>query len=609
MAKTSKKNNDKENTKDNPSLKAYQNMVDGLVGFAQLGAKEKCTAMIPTGHFRLDFALAYGKLPDNIDLNSVKDYDPDKVCGFPLGKVTEIFGVEGGGKTSLAYRIVGYAQKMGYPALWIDAERSFKENLAELNGVDIDTLAYSNLIDQDKGEIIFTAEAVFDNIIKACNAGFKIVVLDSIPALIPKSEMEKDLNDNPEMALLARVLSRSLPKIVNAAHKNDALIILINQIREKPGVMYGCFHADTKISFSDGRRIPIKEVVNSKLEGPVLSYNTKTKTIESNKIVNWFENGSVSDGEWLSIVVNRVGTKNGKLGFTCTPNHILFKDDGTEIAAKDLKENDYLMTYMEKKILLDDYHKEDRKPKICDPILEPYSAKVISIAPAQKRKYRSKIKYDIQVENNSTYLVGGDSGVVVHNSPETRPGGRALKYYASLVLSVKKSYGGSGARLLVRTDENGVEEVIGGYSEVKIEKTRLAPPLLDKNGKKIPIEFPVYYKPYFPDIAEQIFDVGRSLKLISVRKGVYTWRDTKIEGKAEFITEIKEKSLLSELANEIETKAEESNYLLPPELTQALMGGDLELDQEEPFKVKEQEDDTSSSTGTDREDTGMSEDS
>ncbi len=97
-----------------------------LKGFCQKGARTSSPGNIPTGHFQLDFIIQYGEDPTKVDLSKIEGYDPKSTLGIPLGKLIEIYGEEGSGKSSLAYRIAGYAQKLGYQAAWIDCEHSFQ---------------------------------------------------------------------------------------------------------------------------------------------------------------------------------------------------------------------------------------------------------------------------------------------------------------------------------------------------------------------------------------------------------------------------------------------------------------------------------------------------
>lgn len=217
--------------------KLNKSAMKNLKSFIKIGADINSPGNIPTGHFNLDFILHYGENPSKIDLSNI-DYDPSKPLGLPLGKLVEVFGEEGGGKSSLAYRVAGYAQKMEYPVAWIDTEHSFSKNLAEINGCDVNELLYSNLVNDNNPEDEFHAENVIDNIIELCKAGVKVIVLDSVANLIPKERFEKDA-EHKQMGLLARVLSDNLGKVVGYAEKYGTLLLFINQLRKDLKIVWG----------------------------------------------------------------------------------------------------------------------------------------------------------------------------------------------------------------------------------------------------------------------------------------------------------------------------------------------------------------------------------
>jgi len=210
-----------------------------LKGFCRRGAHDESPGNIPTGHFKLDFAIQYGMDASKVDLNRIEGYNPSKTLGIPLGKLIEIFGEEGGGKSSLAYRIAGYAQKMGLEVAWIDVEHSYQENLAKLNGCDTDQLIYSNLINYENPDVDFYAENIIDKMIDMMEKlDVKVIVLDSVANLIPKALFEAN-SEQQFMGLLSRLLSQHLGKLVSYAEKNGTLLVFINQLREKIGVRYG----------------------------------------------------------------------------------------------------------------------------------------------------------------------------------------------------------------------------------------------------------------------------------------------------------------------------------------------------------------------------------
>jgi protein RecA len=222
--------------------------LDHLGGFFRVGAETRTPGNIPTGHFLLDFILHHGISPETVDLSKVEGYSPSEQLGLPLGKLVEIFGEEGAGKSSLAYRVCGYAQNMGYETCWIDVENSWSDDLAIINGVNRDTMWFSDLVNDQDPDTIYAAEDVFDNIINIIKTGVSneektgkklgVIVLDSVASLMSKAQRDKDAGEST-VAEVARLMSNNLKKIMNYAAKYGVLVIFINQIREKIGVMFG----------------------------------------------------------------------------------------------------------------------------------------------------------------------------------------------------------------------------------------------------------------------------------------------------------------------------------------------------------------------------------
>jgi protein RecA len=213
--------------------------LENCMGFVRKGARAENNDKISTGYFELDYAINFGTLPGEEWLGSShKVYDPNVPLGIPCGRIVEIFGPEGGGKSSLCYRIVGSAQRMGHTAAWIDTEQSFSEDLAKINAVDLDELLLSDLTNKDNPDILYFAEDVLDNIVKLMKAGVKVIVLDSVANLVPKEMMEA-VAQQQFIARLARLLSQNLGKITQWAGATNSLVLFINQIREKPGVLFG----------------------------------------------------------------------------------------------------------------------------------------------------------------------------------------------------------------------------------------------------------------------------------------------------------------------------------------------------------------------------------
>jgi len=215
--------------------------LDNLGGFIRVGAHAESKFKVPTGYFNLDFAINFGTLPsDMVELGSShKVYDPSKPLGIPSGRLVEVFGPEGGGKSYLCYRIVACAQKMGLTAAWIDTEQSFSEDLAIINGVDLDKLVFSDVCNTENPDEIFCAEDVMDGIVEIIKRDIaQVVILDSVANLIPKTVMENSA-EKQTMAELARLMGRTIGKVTQYAGAKDALVVFVNQIREKPGIMFG----------------------------------------------------------------------------------------------------------------------------------------------------------------------------------------------------------------------------------------------------------------------------------------------------------------------------------------------------------------------------------
>jgi len=212
--------------------------IDALHNLAGNVESETSVFNIPTGHPELDFVISRGLFEDEYG-NSI-EYDEEKIYGIPVGKIAMLYGGEAGGKSSLAYRICGNAQRMGKFPFWIDAENSFSEQLARINGLDPSksAMVLQKMYDVENPETVFDAETVLDRIMEACKLGAGVVVLDSIASLVPKYVMDNPA-DKDTMAILARVLSKTLPKIAGYAAANEVLVILINQLRVNPGISFG----------------------------------------------------------------------------------------------------------------------------------------------------------------------------------------------------------------------------------------------------------------------------------------------------------------------------------------------------------------------------------
>ena len=234
--------------------------------------------VIPTGAISLDVALGIG--------------------GFPRGRVVEIYGPEGSGKTTVALHAVANAQKAGGIAAFIDAEHALDPDYAKKLGVDTDALLVSQ---PDTGE---QALEIADMLIRS--SAIDVVVIDSVAALVPRAEIEGEMGDS-HVGLQARLMSQALRKLTGAISQTKTTAIFINQLREKVGVMFGCMSYGTRVTLADGTQEKIGKIVNQRLDVEVLSYDPEQDRVVPRRIVNWFNNGRTE--RFLQFTVARSGRK------------------------------------------------------------------------------------------------------------------------------------------------------------------------------------------------------------------------------------------------------------------------------------------------------------
>jgi recombination protein RecA len=248
-------------------------------------------AAIPTGALALDIALGIG--------------------GLPRGRVVEIFGPESSGKSTLAMHVVAEAQRNGGICAYIDAEHAMDPVYAAAIGVNVDDLYISQ---PDTGE---QALEIADMLIRS--GALDVIVIDSVAALVPRAEIEGEMGD-AHVGLQARLMSQALRKLTGNLNRSRTICLFINQLREKIGVLFGCFHGDTLVTLADGSKEKIGRIVNQRLPVEVLSYDPAVEAIVPKKVVNWFDNG-VTD-EFLQFTVGKAG-KPGRASFAATANHLI----------------------------------------------------------------------------------------------------------------------------------------------------------------------------------------------------------------------------------------------------------------------------------------------
>jgi recombination protein RecA len=204
------------------------------------------------------------------------------VNGYPRGRVIEIYGPESSGKTTLTLHAIAEAQKAGGIAAFIDAEHAFDRNYAEKLGVDIENLIMSQ---PDNGE---QALEIAENLIRS--GAIDIVVIDSVAALTPKSEIEGEMGDS-KMGLHARLMSQALRKLTGTISKTNCTVFFINQLREKIGVMFGNPETTTggnALKFYASVRLDIRRSSQIKEGDNVIGNRTKVKVVK-NKVAPPFK--------------------------------------------------------------------------------------------------------------------------------------------------------------------------------------------------------------------------------------------------------------------------------------------------------------------------------
>ncbi len=210
---------------------------------------------IPTGSLALDAALGIG--------------------GVPRGRIIEIYGPESSGKTTLALHILAQAQKLGGEVAFIDAEHALDPGYAAALGVDIDTMLVSQ---PDTGE---QALEICDALVRS--GAVDAIVVDSVAALTPRSEIEGDMGDS-FVGLQARLMSQALRKLAGSISKTNCVVIFINQIRSKIGVVYGSSETTTggnALKFYASVRIDIRRIEGIKVGSEVVGNRTRAKVIKN----------------------------------------------------------------------------------------------------------------------------------------------------------------------------------------------------------------------------------------------------------------------------------------------------------------------------------------
>ncbi len=325
-----------ENTEKKKALEMAMSQIEKQFGKGSVMKLGEFKAMeieaIPTGALSLDIALGIG--------------------GVPRGRIIEVYGPESSGKTTLALHVIAEAQKTGGEAAFIDAEHALDPVYAKKLGVDIDNLIVSQ---PDTGE---QALEITESLVRS--GALDVIVVDSVAALVPKAEIDGDMGDS-HMGLQARLMSQALRKLAGAINKSKTVLIFINQLREKIGVMFGNPETTTggrALKFYASVRMDIRKIENIKQDGEFKGSRVRVKVVK-NKVAPPFREaefdvvygeGISKSGNILDMAVNLDIIEKAGSWFSYNGERI---GQGRENVKKYLKENPEVLKEVEEKVRAD----------------------------------------------------------------------------------------------------------------------------------------------------------------------------------------------------------------------------------------------------------------
>jgi recombination protein RecA len=285
--------------------------------------------VIPTGSLALDLALGVG--------------------GIPRGRVTEIYGPEASGKTTLAQHVIAEAQKMGGVCAFIDMEHALDPAYAERTGVDVDNLYISQ---PDTGE---QALEITETLVRS--GAVAVVVVDSVAALVPRSEIEGDMGD-ATMGMQARLMSQALRKLSGAIKQTNTALVFTNQLRHKIGVMFGnpeTTSGGMALKFYSSMRLDMRRIQSIKVGQEVVGNRTRVRVVKNKvappfKVAEFdimFNEGISKVGDLLDIGVEMELVEKRGSFYSYDERRIA---QGRENAKIFLRENEEIANELEKKI-------------------------------------------------------------------------------------------------------------------------------------------------------------------------------------------------------------------------------------------------------------------
>jgi recombination protein RecA len=318
----------------NKALDAALGQIERAFGkgsIMRLGQREKAVdaEVVSTGSLGLDIALGIG--------------------GLPRGRIVEIYGPESSGKTTLALQVVAEAQRQGGACAFIDAEHALDPSYAQKLGVNIDELLISQ---PDAGE---QALEIADTLVRS--GAIDVLVVDSVAALVPRAELEGEMGDS-HMGLQARLMSQALRKLTASISKSRCMVIFINQIRMKIGVMFGNPETTTggnALKFYASVRLDIRRIGSIKERDTVVGNQTRVKVVKNKmappfRVVEFdimYGEGISKNGELIDLGVAAGVVEKSGAWFSYNSQRI---GQGRENAKTFLKENPAIAAEIEKAI-------------------------------------------------------------------------------------------------------------------------------------------------------------------------------------------------------------------------------------------------------------------
>lgn len=379
MAANDKKTNDKKAALESAMKQIEKQYGQGAIMRLGENSRLKVDA-ISTGSLTLDIATGIG--------------------GLPKGRIIEIYGPESSGKTTLALHCVAQAQKAGGEAAFIDAEHALDPAYAQNLGVDVDSLLVSQ---PDNGE---QALEITEQLVRS--GAIDIIVVDSVAALVPKSEIEGDMGDS-HVGLHARLMSQALRKLAGAINKSNCIIIFINQLREKVGVIYGNPEVTTggrALKFYASMRIDVRKAEQLKAPGNEFVGSRTRAKIVKNKVAPPFKSaefdimygtGIDKDGEICDMAVNLGIIKKSGAWFSYGDQRMQGRDKVKEF----IKTNPEISAEIEKQVM-DTIKAQNEQEKFHanlsqKAVLEDSPAKPVNMT---QTRAAAKAKLDIAIDDD-----------------------------------------------------------------------------------------------------------------------------------------------------------------------------------------------------------------